>query len=88
MKGSKYSKEKIARAIRKAEQGTSIAEVCQQLGVSRDTFYVWKKKYADWGVPKRRDLQQLEQENAQLKRLIGDLTLSKHILTEVVRKKA
>ena len=51
------------------------------------TFYIWKKKYANLGVTELRRLKQLEEENARLKRVVGDLTLDRHILQEVLRKK-
>jgi putative transposase len=57
------------------------------MGVSEATFYVWKKKYANLGVTELRRLKQLEEENARLKRVVGDLTLDRHILQEVLRKK-
>jgi putative transposase len=47
----------------------------------------WKKKYADLGVTELRRLKMLEDENSRLKRIVADLTLDKHILQEVVRKK-
>jgi len=57
------------------------------MGISEATFYVWKKKYANLGATELRELRQLREENAKLKRLVADLTLDKHILTEIVRKK-
>jgi Transposase len=58
------------------------------LGVSEATFYVWKKKYANLGSTEIRELRQLREENAKLKRLVADLSLDTHILTEIVREKA
>jgi putative transposase len=86
MKRSRFSDEQIAYALRQAESGTAVADVCRQLGVSEATFYVWKKKYANLGTSEIRELRQLREENDRLKRLIADLTLDKHILTEIVRK--
>lgn len=54
--------------------------------MSEATFYVWKKKYAHRGVSDLRRLRQLQDENDRLKRLVADLTLDKHILTETIRK--
>ena len=88
MKRSKFSEEQIAYALRQAESGTAVADVCRQIGVSEATFYVWKKKYAPLGVSELRRLRQLEDENARLKRLVGDLTLDKHMLAEALRNKA
>jgi len=43
MKRSRYSDEQIAYALRHAETGTAVADMCRQLGISDATFYVWKK---------------------------------------------
>ena len=87
MKRSRYTDEQIAYALRQAESGTAVADVCRQLGISEATFYVWKKRFGHMGVSAVRELRQLREENAKLKRLVADLTLDKHILTEIVRKK-
>ncbi|AKM29335.1 Hin recombinase [Pandoraea faecigallinarum] len=87
MKRSRFSEEQIAFALRLAESGTPVVDVCRQLGVSEATFYTWKKKYADFGISEMRKLKQLEDENARLRRIVADLTLDKQILQEVVRKK-
>ena len=87
MKRSRYTDEQIACALRQAESGTAVADVCRQLGISEATFYVWKKRFAHMGVTEVRELRQLREENAKLKRLVADLTLDKHILSEIVRKK-
>ena len=87
MKKSKFSEEQIAYALRQADSGTPVADVCRQMGVSEATFYVWKKKYGQLGLTEIRELRQLRDENTRLKRLVADLTLDKHILGEVIRKK-
>jgi len=87
MKRSRFSEEQIVYAIRQAESGTPISDLCRQLGVSDATFYIWKKKYAHLGVSELRRLRQVEEENARLKRLVADLSLDKHMLSEALRKK-
>ena len=87
MKRSRYSEEQITFALRQADSGVPVSDVCRQMGVSEATFYVWKRKYANLGVTELRRLKQLEEENARLKRVVGDLTLDRHILQEVLRKK-
>jgi putative transposase len=87
MKRSKCSEEQIAYALRQAESGTPVGDVCRQIGVSEATFYQWKKKFAHLGVSELRRLRQLEDENNRLKRLVADLTLDKHMLSEALRKK-
>ena len=54
---------------------------------SEATFYIWKKKYGNLGVSELRQLRQLRDEKARLKRLVADLTLDRHILQEVLKKK-
>ena len=88
MKRSTFSEEQVAYALRQAESGTAVGDVCRQLGVSEATFYAWKKKYAHLGVTELRRLRQLEDENARLKRVVADLTLDKHMLAEALRKHA
>jgi putative transposase len=87
MKKSRYAEEQIAFALRQAESGTPVADVCRQMGISEASFYVWKKKYGKLGLTEIRELRQLRDENGRLKRLVADLTLDKHILGEVIRKK-
>ena len=87
MKRSRFTDEQIAYALRQVDGGTAVADVCRQMGISEATFYVWKKKYANLDGTEIRELRQLREENAKLKRLVADLSLDKHILVEIVRKK-
>lgn len=87
MKKSKFTEEQIAYALRQAESGTPVLDVCRKLGICEQTFYRWKKKYEGMGVAELRRLRQLEDENRRLKSLVADLTLDKHMLQEVIRKK-
>jgi len=87
MPKKKMSEEQIAFALRQAESGTPVAEICRRLGVSEASFYRWKKVYAGMGVAEIRRLKQLEDENTKLKRLVADLTLDKTMLQDALRKK-
>ena len=48
---------------------------------------MWKKKYSGLGLSELRELRQLREENAKLKRLVADLSLDRHMLQEIVQKK-
>jgi putative transposase len=87
MKKSKFTEEQILFVLKQAEAGQPVGDVCRQMGVSEATFYVWKKRYGNLGLLEVRELRQLRDENARLKRLVADLTLDRHILQEVVKKK-
>lgn len=74
-------------ALRQAESGATVLEVCRKTGLTEQTFYRWKRKFAGTGVAELARLRQLEDENKRLKSLVADLTLDKHMLQEALRKK-
>ena len=82
-----FSEEQIVYALRQAEAGTPVVEVCRKLGVAEQTFYRWRRQFAGLGIAELRRLRQLEDENRRLKQLVADLTLDNHMLQEVIRKK-
>jgi putative transposase len=87
VKRSKFTDEQITFALRQAETGTRVAEVCRKMGISEATFYNWKKKYGGLGVAEVRRLKQLEEENRRLKRMVADLSLDKQMLQDVLSRK-
>jgi len=87
VKRSRYTNEQIAFALRQAEGGAPVGEVCRKMGISENPFYRWKRKYAGMGVAELRRLRQLEEENRRLKQLVADLALDKVMLQDVIRKK-
>ena len=82
-----FTNEQLIYTLRQAEAGTPVAEVCRKMGITEQTFYRWKKKFGGMGVAELARLRQLEDENKKLKSLVADLTLDKHMLQEVLRKK-
>lgn len=87
MKKSKFTEEQIAFALKQAESGTSVEEICRKMGISQATFYAWRKKFGGLGVAELRRLRQLEEENRKLKQLVADLSLDKVLLQDVLSKK-
>jgi putative transposase len=78
-----HTVEQIVQAIRQAEGGEKAAEICRKLGISEQTFYTWKRKYSGMGLSELRELRQLRDENAKLKKLVADLSLDRHMLQEI-----
>lgn len=76
MKKTRFTEEQIAFALKQAETGTRVEEVCRKMGISEATFYNWKKKFGGMGVAELRRLRQLEDENYRLKQLVADLSLN------------
>ncbi len=87
MKKSKFTEEQIAFALKQAELGTSVEEVCRKMGIADATFHNWRRRYGGLGPSELRRLRQLEEENAKLKRLVADLSLDKAMLQDVLAKK-
>ena len=73
MKKSNYTEEQIAFALKQAELGTPVEEVCRKMGISDATFYNWRKKFGGLGPSEVRRLKQLEEENAKLTELLEEL---------------
>jgi putative transposase len=87
MKRSKFTEQQIVFALKQAETGVPVEEVCRKIGISEATFYNWKRKFSGLGTAELRRLRQLEEENARLKQVVADLTLDKQILQDVLKKK-
>jgi putative transposase len=87
MKRSKFTESQIIFALRQAETGVRVGEVCRKMGISEATFYNWKKKYGGLGVSELRRLRQLEEENTKLKQIVADLSLDKQMLQDILKKK-
>ncbi len=87
LKKKRFTEEQIAYALAQESTGQTIAEICRKLGVSKQTFYRWKKKFGSMGVAEVRRLKQLEDENAKLKRLLADTMLDTVALKDLLGKK-
>lgn len=87
MKRKRFSVEQIVAALKQVELGMPVADLIRRLGISEVTFYRWKKQYEGMQSDQVRELKQLQEENARLKRLVADLSLDKVILQDINSKK-
>jgi putative transposase len=75
MKKSRFTEDQIIGFLKQAEAGLPVAEVCRQGGFSDATFYKWRAKYGGMDASDAKRLNQLEQENARLKKLLAEAHL-------------
>jgi putative transposase len=88
MKRSRFSETEIVYAVKQVEAGVPVGEVVRKYGVSQKTIYLWRTKYGGLSASEVARLKQLEEENRKLKQMVAELSLDKHMLQDVLRKKA
>ena len=86
MRKSRFTPEQIVQALRQAESGTPVADICRKMGVTEATYYRWKKQFNGLDVSELRELRQVRDENKKLKQLVAELTLDKAVLREALGK--
>ena len=86
MKSSRFSEEQMTMALRQAEAGTPVAEVCRKLHLTEQAFYRWKKKYGLMDEADAKRLKALEKENSELKKPLADQLLKTKALEIALEK--
>ncbi len=86
MRGKRFTEEQIINALKEAEAGLPVADLCRKYGIHQATFYNWKAKYGGMSISETRRLKTLEDENRRLKHIVADLTLDNQALKAVVSK--
>ena len=87
MKRSKFTDTQIMDALKRADAGLAVPEVCRELGISTATFYKWRAKYGGMDTYMMARMKELEAENARLKKMYIEEKLKAEIVTEALAKK-
>jgi putative transposase len=88
MKGKRHSPEEIVRILREAEKNEQpLAEFCRAQGISPETYYRWRRRFAGVDVPAAKQLRELSSENSRLKQLLAERDLEVDALKAVLQKK-
>jgi putative transposase len=87
MKKTKFTESQIIKALKEEETGRSVMDICRDLGIHKQTFYNWKKKYAGMNGDQLKRLKELEEENRRLKQMYADAALDNKMLKDVLSKK-
>lgn len=67
--------------------GRTTPEACRDRGVSVNSYYKWRNRYAGMTASEAVDAAQLRAENARLKKLVAEQALDMAILKEALKGK-
>ncbi|HXF09016.1 MAG TPA: transposase, partial [Candidatus Acidoferrales bacterium] len=84
MRQSKFTERQILAALKQAESGLPVNDVCRQIGVSPATFYKWRAKYGGLDASELSRMRELEEENAKLKQMYAELSLRARAMEVVI----
>ncbi|MFI6315864.1 IS3 family transposase [Nocardia fusca] len=87
----RHSAEDIVRKLRRADElaaeGLTGEQIAADLGVSAATLYNWRRQYGGMDTDAAKELKELREQNARLKRLLADAELEKDALREIKQGK-
>jgi putative transposase len=87
MKKSKFTESLIVQILKDADAGMLVKDVCRKHGISTPAYYLWKSKYGGMEASDLRRTNELESENAKLKRMYADLALENAAMKELITRK-
>ena len=87
MRKSKFTEKQIIEILKTIEDGAPVVETLREKGVSKDTYYKWKRKYGGMDSSDIKKMRELEAENAKLKKMYADMALMNDALKDVIEKK-
>lgn len=87
MRTSKFTESQIVAALKQADAGIPVKDICRQAGISTATYYQWKSKYGGLEASELRRVKELEAENSKLKRMYAELALDNAAMKDLIAKK-
>lgn len=72
--------------LKEQEAGTPVADLCRTYGMHSETFYAWKRRYTGMQSSDVQKLKQVTEENAQLRKVVANLSLEVDALKDALKK--
>jgi putative transposase len=86
MPRKRYTEEQIVSILSEATAGAKTIDICRKYGVSENTFFRWRSKYAGMTVPDIKKMRALEDENSRLKRKLAETILDLDTVKALLQK--
>ena len=87
MKKSRYTDSQIMDALKRAQAGISVPDLCREFCISTATFYKWRSKYGGMDTSMMTRMKELEEENRRLKKMYVEERMKSEIVSEALAKK-
>lgn len=86
-KGKRYTEEQIIKVLKEIDAGSSIASVARTHGVTDQTIYRWREKYAGMTQSELAEMKALQEENGRLRHAVAQLSLGLAATKEIAKGK-
>ena len=87
MRQAKFTESQICNILKQQESGMKVSDICREHGIAESTFYKWRKQYAGMDATLIKQMKELKEENARLKRMFADAKMDNEIMKEALEKK-
>ena len=87
MKKSRFTDSQIIDALKRAEAGLAVPELCRELGISAATFYKWRAKFGGMDASLLARMKELADENRRLRKMYIEEKLKAEVVSEALAKK-
>ena len=88
MSRKRWKEEDIIVVLRDAKkEDLSVSDICRKQGISEVTFYKWRKRYGGVEKTEIRRMKELEKENDELKKALGEHVIMINAMKEQLKKR-
>ena len=86
-RGKRYTEEQILKVLQEIENGSSVATTARSHGITEQTIYRWRDRYAGMSKSDLVALKSLQEENRRLRSVVASQALDIEAYKELQRGK-